>query len=240
MSSELLSPVTQPGLIYPQLGKLKPGKKYYTCPRCTGNIRSRLASQVMKAESIDFVFHCTGCGKRWVVPSKLIFSDILEEQIQRIGNFTKQTKKEFGAFLIKTKDGILMDMVEIGEDLSVSFKQTHELKEGEKIVGTVHFHPISETFSDWDIATFLFNDFEKISIVGGAKGTITVMVKLPETVKVKEIKEWVKENSGLSLKEKAKNYKFGVYRGRVNNLQLISENINNPVASLEGLLKKVE
>ena len=239
MSTGIFSPVTTPSLLYPQLG-FKPHKKYYQCPKCQGNMRTRLAVQIVRKEDMVFGFKCEDCGKNWFISSKLIFNNILEEQILRIANFTKQTGKEFGAFIVKTKNGIRLDMIEIGEDLSISFQQTHELPPGEKIVGTFHCHPKTDEFSDYDIGSFLHDDFEKISVVNGAKGTITVMVKTPDTIQIEDIRKWIEENQLLNLKDKGKMFKFLVFKGKTNNLQLVTGITDNPLQSLESLLRKID
>ena len=131
-------------------------------------------------------------------------------------------------------------MVDIGEDLSVSFKQTHELAPGEKIIGTWHAHPKTDTFSDYDIASFLHDDFERISIVSGAKGTINVLVKTPDTVQIEDVRKWIEENQLLNLKDKGKMFKFLVFKGKTNNLQLVTGITDNPLQSLESLLRKIE
>ena len=235
-----MNPVTTPSLLYPQFGNFKPHKKYYQCPKCQGNMRTRLAVQIVRKEDMVFGFKCEDCGKNWFISSKLILNDILEEQIARVANFTKQTGKEFGAFIVKTKNGIRLDIINIGEDLSVSFKQTHELAPGEKIIGTWHAHPVSNEPSDYDIGSFLHDDFERISIVSGAKGTINVMVKTPDTIQIEDIRKWIEENQLLSLKDKGKMFKFLVFKGKTNNLQLVSGITDNPLQSLESLLRKIE
>ncbi len=235
----MMSPVTTPSLLYPQFG-FKPRKKYYQCPKCQGNMRTRLAVQIMRREDMVFGFKCEDCGKNWYISSKLILNDVLEEQIDRVANFTKQTGKEFGAFIIKTKQGIRLDMIDIGEDLSVSFKQTHELGPEEKIIGTWHAHPVSNEPSDWDIGSFLHDDFEKISIVSGAKGTITVMAKTDDTIVVEDIKGWVEENQLSDLKDKGNLFKFLVFKGKHNNLQLVTGITSTPFTTLEALFKQIE
>ena len=240
MSTEIFSPVKTSSLLYPEFGKLKPGRRYYKCPKCDCNMRTRLQVQVVRHEGLLFGFRCDDCGEKWIVSSKLIFNDIFEEQVLRMARFTKETGKEFGALIVKTSDGIRLDMIEVGKDMSVSFQQTHELKDDEKIVGTIHNHPYSDTFSDFDIASFLRDSWEKVSIVNGAKGTITVMVKTDKTVKLEEVEPWIKENEGLTLKEKGMKYNFLVFKGKANNLQLAAGLSKRPFTSLESLLREIE
>lgn len=241
MSTSMLSPVTTSSLLYPSFGNLKPRQKHYVCPRCAGNLRSRLQVEIVRKNETVFGFACDDCGKRWYFSSKLLLNEVLEEHIQKIHKFCDITKKEFGAFLVKTPEGIRMDMLEIGEDLSVTFKKTKEYRENEQIVGSAHAHPISDEFSDWDIATFLSDDWEKISIVVGAEGTINVMIKTNNTIKVpgKKTGEWVEENKDLNLIEKANKFQFLLFKGKVNNLKLFAGVSNLPITSLEKLLAQV-
>jgi proteasome lid subunit RPN8/RPN11 len=245
MSTEILSPVTTPALLYPALagGRLRPHAKHYQCPRCGGNLRSRLQAQIVRKSEVVFGFACDDCGKRWYLSSKLLLNEVLEDQIQKIYRFTHETKKEFGALLVKTPEGIRMDMMEIGEDMSVTFKKTKEYRKDEKIIGSIHAHPISDEFSDWDVATFLKDDWEKISIVTGADGTINVLVKTPETLVLSEsqMREWIEENGDISLIEKADAYKFMLFKGKVNNLKLLAGGVSSsPFTSLEKLLGQIE
>ncbi len=244
MSTEILSPVMKPSLLYPALGiggGLKPTKKHYICPRCSGDSYSRLQVQIVRKSEMVFGFKCDFCSARWYFSSKLLLNEVLEEHIQKIHKFCDVTKKEFGAFLVKTPEGIRMDMLEIGEDLSVTFKKTKEYRENEKIVGSVHAHPVSDSFSDFDISTFLSDSWEKISIVAGAEGTINVVVKTPNTIKIsgEEVGEWVEQNKSLTLIQKAEKFQFLLFKGKVNNLKLLAGVSNLPVTSLEKLLAQI-
>ena len=244
MSSEILSPVFSPSMLYPALatGKIKPRVKHYTCPRCGGNLRSRVQAQIIRKSEVVFGFICNDCYKRWYISSRLIINEVLEEQLQKIHKFTDTTKKEFGALLVKTPEGIRMDMMDIGEDMSVTFKKTKEYREDEKIIGSVHAHPVSDEFSDWDIATFLRDDWERISIVVGAEGTINVMVKTENTLKIEgeQLNQWVEDNKDSNLIKKAEINQFLFFKGKVNNLKLFSGVSNQPITSLEKLLAQIE
>lgn len=245
MSTEILNPVMTPSLLYPALGVgggLRPQRKYYKCPRCMGNTRSRLQVEIVRKSEMVFGFICYDCHKRWYISSKLILNEVLEEQLQKIYKFTDTTKKEFGALLVKTPEGIRMDMLDIGEDLSVTFKKTKEYRKDEKVIGSVHAHPVSDEFSDWDLATFLRDDWEMISIVVGAESTINVMVKTQNTLKIEneQINQWVEDNKVLSLTEKANKNQFLLFKGKVNNLKLLAGASDQPITSLEKLLAQIE
>jgi proteasome lid subunit RPN8/RPN11 len=241
MSSDILNPVKEPSMLYPQLGNLKPSRKFYSCPKCMGNANTLLKIQIQKTEEMVFGFQCYNCGKSWYISSKLILNQIFEEELCRMARYTKSTGKEFGGLIVKTSKGIRIDMVEVGEELSVSFRQTHELNEGDVVVGTIHNHPISDIPSDWDIGTFLSSDWEKVSVVNGASGIVNVLVKTDKTVLIGDIMQFAQNESGLSLREKGDKYSFMVFRGKSNNLQLIN-NVNRnimPITSIEKLLVRI-
>lgn len=244
MSTEILKPVRTSSMLYPKLSidNTNPERKHYQCPRCQGNLRSRVQVKIVRKKEMVFGFACGDCTKRWYVSSKLIINDVFEEQIQKIYRFTNITKKEFGALLVKTPEGIRMDMLDIGEDLSVTFTKTKEYREDEKVVGTIHAHPITDIPSDFDIATFLRDDWEKISIVTGADSSINVMVRTNDTIGLSNINlsDWVEENKSLSLIEKAEKFQFLLYKGKVNNLTLLAGVSSYPVTSLEKLLCQIE
>jgi hypothetical protein len=242
VSTSTLSPVSQPSMLYPALSGAKPSHKHYVCPRCAGNNYSRLQVQIMRKKETVFGFACDACHNRWYVSSRLLLNEVFEEQCQKIYKFTSVTEKEFGALLVKTPEGIRMDMLDIGEDLSVTFKRTKEYRKDEYIVGTIHAHPISNTFSDWDIGTFLADEWEKISVVTGADSSINVMIRTPNTVTIPSngIQGWVEDFKELDIVQKAEKFNFLLFKGRVNNLKLLAGVSNSPVTSLEKLLSQIE
>lgn len=243
LSRNILSPVVTPGLIYPSYGHRPSrggsGRRYYRCPRCGGNNWTRLWKEIVKKEESVYGFHCEYCGRNWFISSKLVLNHVIEDQILRISNFTKETGREFGALIIKNPDEVRLEMVEIGEEHEVSFNQTRELKKGESVVGSWHAHPTTNEPSNYDVATFLRDEWEKISIVSGAKGTITVMVTAKETVKVEDVKVWIEKNASSSLKKKGEEFKFLIFRGKSNNLQLIAGVYDSPSVTLEKLLREI-
>lgn len=238
-TNSTLNPVMVPSLLYPSFGHLKPKKQHYICPRCSGNLRSRLQVEITRKSETVFGFACDDCHERWYLSSKLLLNEVFEEQVQKIHRFTKVTDKEFGALLVKTPEGIRLDMIDIGENLSVQIRKTKEYREDEEVVGSIHCHPITSEPSDWDIATFLQSDWEKISIVVGNEGSINVMSKCKHTIKVDNVQSWVEENKDLSLVQKAQKYNFIVFRGKVNNLKLLSGVSNLPTTSLEKILAQI-
>ncbi len=244
LSTQSLNPVSQSSMLYPALniGKTKPPAKHYRCPRCEGNVRSRLQVEIVRKEEMVFGFICYDCHKRWYVSSRLILNQVFEEQISKIYRFTKVTDKEFGALLVKTPEGIRLDMIDVGEHLSVTFKRTKEYREDEVVIGSIHAHPLSSTFSTWDLLTFLRDSWEKISIVVGSEGTINVAIKTPNTVKIGEdnLSPLLEENKSLTSIEMANKFQFILFAGKVNNLKLLAGVSNMPITSLEKLFRQIE
>ncbi len=141
--------------------------------------------------------------------------------------------------ILNIKEGVLKSgFLKKGIVYNLRVDENHSYVAGRIVLENCH--PISNEPSDWDIGSFLHDDFEKISIVSGAKGTITVMVKTDETIVIEDIKKWVEENQLSDLKDKGNLFKFLVFRGKHNNLQLVTGITSTPFTSLEGLLKKIE
>ena len=230
-----------PYLFYPKLANIEPQNQDKNCPECESNNRT-LISGVVYAEDrspVEFNLACGWCGKDWFVASSMILNNIIEDQMCRLWDFTHSTGKEFGALVLSTNRGMVLDMVQMGEDRSINLKTTRKLEEDEKLLGTFHVHPITDKPSYWDIATFLKDDWEKISCVAGVEKTITVMTKLKDTVALKEddLVGWKEEcvKKGKSLKNLSEKYKFAVYRGQPNQLKDINSNDSTEL-TLESLV----
>jgi len=238
-------PVTQPGLMYPVLPKIKkPRKKDYICPKCGSTNRSRLLAVSDGPNGKLFMFKCDWDDRQWFVSARLIVNEILQDQIKRFSEMTKKSGKEVGGLLVRNKDGVVvMDMEQMGEDRSVSMEPTRKLQPGEEILGTWHSHPISDKPSYWDVATFLRDKWEKISCVSGAEGTLTVMVKTDKTTQLpgEEVGRWEEEHreKETPLEELGEKYAFLVYQGPPDKLQLISGDKKTTV-TLEKLIKGVK
>jgi len=251
MSTEILSPVNQPSLLYPALYGVKPRRKDYRCKRCGSDNQTCLRAETKyfkggKLEDVFFDFEC-GCGNAFFVAAKLLVNEVLEEQMERIFNFTKATGKEFGALVIRTVDGdIILDMFQIGENREVEMVPTHEMREGEEILGTMHVHPQSPTFSLYDLATMIRDKrWEKISIVAGADGSFNIAIPTSKTPKMEDIGAWLKENEDAKDEDGnvdavglANKYNFLLYRGKADNLKLISGD-DIKTYTLEDLFKRV-
>ena len=246
MSTGMMNPVTQPSLLYPSLAvreKIRPRLKDKICPYCWGNSHTELASIIFtsSADGGTEVFHliCGDCNKQFFRSSRLIVNDILVDQLERIYQFTKVTKKEFGALIIRNEDGIVLDQIVVGEDREVEMNPTRKLKANEEILGTIHAHPVTDEPSDFDLATFCRDCWERISMVIGVNGTINCMLKTDKTTVVDDIQSWIQQNQDLSLQEKANHNNFLLYRGTPEKLKLESDQ-KVPPTTLEALFKGVK
>ncbi len=253
MSTEILNPVYSPGMLYPTVPGVT--GKSLVCPRCGSSNRSSVTSMLFSDKEIqgvknalgkwnDWVFHqgvsgfnkgnkklegytlkCGWDGYEWFASTDLILNGIISDQLSQIYTFTHETKKEFGAIVLRTSRGVMLDMIQIGEHLSIELEQTRKLEEDEEILGTVHSHPVTDRFSTWDLASFLSNSFEHISMLIGAESSLTIAVKTPETIKIskEELSELVKkwEDEETPVKDIGDNYKFLVYEGKSDKLQLV-------------------
>jgi len=269
MFSQSLNPVTSPGMIYPTFPS--PRGQDFRCPTCHSTNRTHICSVIFTpgvvkelnkalTEWNDWVFKqgvtgvfkgvkklegynfsCGWCETNWFVASELILNSIIVDQINQIHEFTDKTKKEFGALILRNNRGICLDMIQIGEELAISFDLTRPLEQDEEILGTIHCHPVSDTFSHWDVITAINNPWETVSAVVGAEGTLVVMVKLPGTKGLTEnlnltVKRWEDENR--SVDDIAAEYNFLVYRGKPSSMQLVSG--QGMTTTLEELLRGVK
>ena len=174
-------------------------------------------------------------------PFRIALTDILTDQINRIGEFTDVTKLEFGALIVKDSRGVKLDFLQIGESRSVEIKPTRKLYPDEWIIGSYHQHPITDKFSIADILSFLTNSWEKIMILRGAHETIHIALKTNET---KTVTQMDKECDKLDNKEVAEKCGFLLYVGTdSNNLQLKNTDVKSDIdktTNLEKIVKYIE
>jgi len=152
----------------------------------------------------------------------LDLSGTLQDQIQRFGEMSDKTDKEFGALLIRRDGQLVLDQVQIGEDHAVEIEPTRPLAPNEEILGSFHIHPKTAEFSTWDILSFLHSDWEKAMLLRAADGNVVVALKTPETQVLQEDPEKVRDSFGdPSNAELAQRFKFTLFKGPVDNLEQI-------------------
>jgi hypothetical protein len=265
-----MNPVTTGGMLYPSFSS--PRTKDFVCPTCHSTNRSHVTSVVFNSDTVQelnraleewndwvfkegitgvlkgqrkiegFNFRCGWCGAGWYVASDLILNNILSDQINHIYSFTKKTGKEFGALILRTSRGLILDMVQVGEETYVQFNLTRKLESDEEILGSLHVHPYSDDYSKWDLSTFCANDWEKICMLVGAEGTLWIAVKTAETLKISseeletKTEEW--EDTKISSEEISKRMNFILYKGTTSDLTQMSG--KNEKSSLEVITKKIK
>jgi proteasome lid subunit RPN8/RPN11 len=197
------------------------------------------------AYSDKFEGYMMGCGwdnNQWFLASDLLLNNIVEDQIRQIGSFTQETKKEFGAIVLRTSRGVMLDMHQIGEDHSIELEVTRKLESDEEVLGTVHCHPTVPVYSSWDLASFLRDSWEKVSMLVGSDEKVFVSVKTPETITISKeeflstIKKW--ELEGLTAEQIADSYHFLLYEGSSSNLKLVCG--EEAPTTLEKLISRVK
>lgn len=238
MSSDILNPISEPGMLYPVVPAVR--GKHKKCPKCQSSNRTLVKGMVFKQKFDGYILACGWDNSQWYVASDLILNSIIEDQITRIYEFTHETKREFGAIVLRTSRGVCLDFTQVGEEYSVNFTLTRPLQSDEEILGSIHCHPITDTFSPWDLATFLGpNKWEKVSMVVGANGTLSIAIKTPETRIVKNCvlatEEWQRE--GKTTFDLSKEFGFLLYVGPPDNLTLMNGEAGS--TSLDKLLQVI-
>ena len=259
MSSEILNPVTNPGLIYPQFPPLinkkiterrklvTPRIEDFICVTCKGTNYSHIYAKKEDQFSIDFFFECAYCASTWKkevdIPTYVLLNDVILDQIDRLGNMTEDLKVEFGALILRKEKDIVLDFFQHGIDKAIVLKLTRELKEDEEILGTCHIHPQTDEFSIWDCATFLAQDWERVSILLGAQKTINLFIKDENTKKLSsdEVEKWEQDNINKGSEVIAKENNIIYYKGKTDKLLCVNELSNlEKESTLEKLLKGIK
>ena len=241
ITTNVLSPVTTPGLIYPVLGIPRKRKK---CKHCYGsNIRVTRTKYYEKYIAEDLV--CEACGWQGSdieeIPQRVELSEKLIKQISGLYKKTENKDIEYGALILRKDEKIYLGFEQQGKAHEIVLKEPDKLDKGEELLGTVHTHPLTDTPSPWDIATFLVNGFEKSSIIVGSSGNINLIIKNKDTKKLEtdNLRKWANSNSNISSYELAEKYKFLYYEGPYNGLVLKVGKSDIIEENLDEVLKNI-
>jgi hypothetical protein len=159
----------------------------------------------------------------WAEQKGLDLSGTLQDQLERFGKFTDETKKEFGALVIRKQGQVILDQVQVGQEHEIDIAPTRPLGPDEEILGSMHIHPNSTSFSVWDCLSFLKSDWEHVSILRAADGKIIVMVKTPETVPLQEDPEKLRDQyKDWGNEDFAREFKFSLFTGSPDDLEAVS------------------
>ena len=150
---------------------------------------------------------------------------------KRLGNncvllheYTVKEKQETAGFLIRAlHGGIGVVNLLLGKSKSVDLEPEERLHEGEAYLGTIHAHPQTDNFSVHDVATFLADPDEKISICIGADGSLNILIKCDETEEIsidgiKQLKEAYEQDE---ISDISSAYKFLYYKGKGDRVNLV-------------------
>ncbi len=226
-SSNILSPVTTPGGLYPLIGpKIREVKEVKPLV-----INDDWQKDIQKAYRLLI---------KSETPAKLKLREYVQTQIERLKKKTDEQDKEFGALIIRNEEGeVELDTAEVGEDRSINFSP--ENSDGE-VLGTIHFHPVTDEFSKHDIASFLDSKWEKVSLVLGKEGTLHLMVKDDLTKGLdEETEKWEMSHEKDSTESLAGKYSFTYYKGKdLDSLKLINGSPDSKVGSFEGLTSDIK
>lgn len=162
-----------------------------------------------------------------VAPKYLEINRRLFHDILLMSAYTRQTKEESGGFVIRGKHGhIGVVAVQIGKDREINLYPSETLYSGEEYLGTYHAHPVTNTFSIADVATFLYDRNEKISLNSGDDNSINATIKTPQTIQIsKEDISFLEKNfKQEDIAKLANIYHFLYYKGKSNSRILELQN----------------
>ena len=157
--------------------------------------------------------------------------------------YTIKEKQETAGFLIRAlHGGIGVVNLLLGKGKSVDLEPEEALHEGETYVGTIHAHPSTNTFSVHDVATFLADPDEKISMNIGADGSLNILIKCDETEEIsidaiKQLKEAYEQDEISVI---ANTYKFLYYKGKGDKVNLVTPNVRRGGAYLDEYVRDIK
>ena len=166
------------------------------------------------------------------VPKALLLNDRIVNDLSILAEYTIKLEKELGGYLIRNSNGNLGVMgLQKGEGRQVDVQPNEPLQGKEVYLGTQHFHPITDTFSIWDVGTFLANPKEFISGVTGANGDMNLLLKTSETqqIPLEAVPALDKMYKQSDIPKLADEYKFLYYKGKLSSkkLKIVNKQINS-------------
>jgi proteasome lid subunit RPN8/RPN11 len=116
------------------------------------------------------------------VPDKIEIPERLYNDLMMMIEYSTSNDNEAGGFLIMAKHGEIGVVGEqLGKDREIVLEPNEQLHEGEKLLGTVHMHPVTPTASTGDVTGYMNDTDELVMVVVGADKSINVMIKTPVT-----------------------------------------------------------
>ena len=112
------------------------------------------------------------------VPDKVEIPERLYNDLQMMIEYSLNTDKEAGGFLIIAEHGKIGVVGEqFGKDREIVLEPNEELHKGESLIGTVHMHPVTPTASTGDVKGYLNDENERVMVVVGADKSINIFFK---------------------------------------------------------------
>lgn len=176
-------------------------------------------------------------------PKAIILNERLFNTIQFMHEYTIREKIETAGFIIKQANGSLTIVSQItGEKHSVEMETNEQLQTGESFIGYMHCHPNTDYFSMPDIATFLSNPSEQVSILSGNNGINHVLIRtlFTEGISLNDAKGFVDAYEMDQINEIAQAHKFLHYSGKLRMLNNELKTENDNVVQLDDLIKNVK
>jgi proteasome lid subunit RPN8/RPN11 len=176
-------------------------------------------------------------------PKHLQVNERLMNDAMFMHSYTTKSEQESAGFLIRAKHGGIGVVSQVlGDDNSVELVPNEQLHEGEEYLGTIHTHPDTTTFSIWDVATFLADKNEKISMNVGGDGMVNCLVKTDGTQEItkQDIHEFRQSYDEDNIEEAADAHKFLYYRGKGSKLELVGASSNGKASTLDDFVKDMK
>ena len=176
-------------------------------------------------------------------PKTLKLNDRLMQGIRLLFDSTKKTQQETGGFLIRNAEGnIEIAGMMIGEDSSITLAPKEQIDEGEKFLGTIHVHHNTNYFSGQDIASFLADKNEKISMLIGNDASLRCLIKTSETELIpnEDIAGFKESYDMEDINGTARAHKFLHYFGNDGNIKYQEKTSAENEVDLDSFTKPIK
>ena len=156
----------------------------------------------------------------------LTLNERLRNDLAFMSEYTRREKQEVAGFLIRALHGGLGVVSPVlGKGLEVELDSHEYLHKGEIYLGSFHCHTYTNFPSPHDMATFLADPTERVSMVSGADGSLTLALKTDETqeiglTEIPRIKDAYEQDE---LPQLAEQYRFLYYHGKGERLTLTNK-----------------
>ena len=159
--------------------------------------------------------------------------------------YTSKEKQEVAGFLVRAlHGGVGIVSPILGAAHSVELKPHEILHKGEQYLGSSHAHPNSNDFSIWDVGTFLADPTERISMVIGADGSNSLLIKTDKTqpLGITELEDFKKAYEQDEIPDLATQRGFLFYKGKGSDLELLNKDARpkNGTVKMDEFVKDVK